>query len=751
MPRTELELALTSRDKSAVAAALAKGEDVVNQPFDDGLTALCRTAALGEWRILKLLLAAKANVDAVPTKSTQGSAVAEQVTEAGFAALHWACREGKAECVKLLLGASAAVDVRATEGVTPFMLACKASHYECAILLARAGADVEAANLRGGSALIVACVMGHVETIRLLLSLGANADAKTVAVDDSEQLFQCRPLMTACRYDQPKVVGALLAAGVSVEAMENALVELESFPGHKACLALVLRALGRKGGGLKGVATEAAEAKAEAAMAELIAEEEHGGGGGGGGNKAAKKKRQKMKKGAKGVTQVEPSSAALPVETEAEAAPPVAGEAEEEKSAAFISLAADSGEGTLESNMNVLASEFRTYQQARSAHAEAKAAAKAAAKAGSKAGPGTEDPHAGQVMAAAPAARSPGADSINSSENGSPGSATSVVSVVSDAQKQSDIEQLDSLVQHSRASRDLSHLDTFLHRKKFCGDAIESILSRVREGARERDVELKAAREADNNNVLAVPSPEAALAAKTPTSEAEAGKADGDGPPTATASDRKKSPASRPVAVDVTEEEEEASPLSAAQRRRKARRPPPPADLLPSPKMLPTVKDPPIAKKELFALPSSPEQLRGSSLDAPWTLVARQRPARRAPACAGIEGSSGRTFSELERRLEEELLVARQREAALQSELQQRTQALSELALCPITHEPMVDPVMTADGQTYERKAIEEWLQRSTGEDGCVPTSPLTGEPLKDTTLRPNYLARELGYAAVAN
>ena len=45
----------------------------------------------------------------------------------------------------------------------------------------------------------------------------------TVALDDTEQLFQCRPLVTACRYDRPKCVALLLSAGVSLEAMEVAV------------------------------------------------------------------------------------------------------------------------------------------------------------------------------------------------------------------------------------------------------------------------------------------------------------------------------------------------------------------------------------------------------------------------------------------------------------------------------------------------------------------------------------------------
>jgi len=41
------------------------------------------------------------------------------------------------------------------------------------------------------------------------------------------------------------------------------------------------------------------------------------------------------------------------------------------------------------------------------------------------------------------------------------------------------------------------------------------------------------------------------------------------------------------------------------------------------------------------------------------------------------------------------------------------TDALVELYICPITHELMVDPVTAEDGQTYERAAIENWLERN--------------------------------------
>jgi len=51
---------------------------------------------------------------------------------------------------------------------------------------------------------------------------------------------------------------------------------------------------------------------------------------------------------------------------------------------------------------------------------------------------------------------------------------------------------------------------------------------------------------------------------------------------------------------------------------------------------------------------------------------------------------------------------------------------------CPITLERMFDPVKAADGNTYERKSIEDWLLTN-------DTSPLTNEPLANKFLVPNH------------
>lgn len=53
-----------------------------------------------------------------------------------------------------------------------------------------------------------------------------------------------------------------------------------------------------------------------------------------------------------------------------------------------------------------------------------------------------------------------------------------------------------------------------------------------------------------------------------------------------------------------------------------------------------------------------------------------------------------------------------------------------ECLLCPITHEPMIEPVMAADGQVYEREAIETWFRHQV-------TSPMTNMELPNLSLIP--------------
>lgn len=63
-----------------------------------------------------------------------------------------------------------------------------------------------------------------------------------------------------------------------------------------------------------------------------------------------------------------------------------------------------------------------------------------------------------------------------------------------------------------------------------------------------------------------------------------------------------------------------------------------------------------------------------------------------------------------------------------------------EVFLCPISYELMEEPVMCADGHTYEQANIQQWFNERRG--GHV-LSPLTGAPLSNTNLTPNYALKK--------
>lgn len=60
-----------------------------------------------------------------------------------------------------------------------------------------------------------------------------------------------------------------------------------------------------------------------------------------------------------------------------------------------------------------------------------------------------------------------------------------------------------------------------------------------------------------------------------------------------------------------------------------------------------------------------------------------------------------------------------------------------EYLCCPITTEPMTDPVMTPNGKTYEREAIIDWIEGH-------GTDPFTREALAVEDLRPNNALKAL-------
>ena len=71
---------------------------------------------------------------------------------------------------------------------------------------------------------------------------------------------------------------------------------------------------------------------------------------------------------------------------------------------------------------------------------------------------------------------------------------------------------------------------------------------------------------------------------------------------------------------------------------------------------------------------------------------------------------------------------------ALSMSLEVDSLSMPEEYLCPISFELMDKPVVLSDGFTYNEASIKEWIRSSAGSH----TSPMTGQPLKDVTLKPN-------------
>ena len=62
---------------------------------------------------------------------------------------------------------------------------------------------------------------------------------------------------------------------------------------------------------------------------------------------------------------------------------------------------------------------------------------------------------------------------------------------------------------------------------------------------------------------------------------------------------------------------------------------------------------------------------------------------------------------------------------------------VEEKLICPISLEVMTDPVVTPYGHTFERKTIEEYIDRN-------GICPITRKPLTKQALIPNYSIREM-------
>lgn len=210
-----LQLAAEAGHSDVVEILLAAEADVdFRGPL--GKTALQFAVGRGYLDILRQLLAAGAQVDAVNNKLTAlqeaarggdfGSVVI--LLEAGadvnicfeYTALELAVARDDSRMVKLLLASKANVNVASsTRKATALMEAARIGNLEIVEMLLRAGAEIEAANEQQQTALIVAYRHRHTNVIQRLLKAGADVNARS----SSDQ--QTALMKAVIRYDLKSV------------------------------------------------------------------------------------------------------------------------------------------------------------------------------------------------------------------------------------------------------------------------------------------------------------------------------------------------------------------------------------------------------------------------------------------------------------------------------------------------------------------------------------------------------------------
>jgi ankyrin repeat protein len=183
----------------------------------------------------------------------------------GMTALHWAARHGDAELVKMLIAAGA--NVRATTRLgsyTPLLLASQIGHAAAIEALIAAGADPKGTTSTGVTPLMFAAASGQVDALKALLAHGAD-------VNTAEPTRGETALMFAAANKRAEAVRLLIAAKADVNATTK-VVSLKTAPPspeEEAYLAAVAagRAGGAGGGGGRGGRSGAAAVPAATAPA----------------------------------------------------------------------------------------------------------------------------------------------------------------------------------------------------------------------------------------------------------------------------------------------------------------------------------------------------------------------------------------------------------------------------------------------------------------------------------------------------
>ena len=231
--RSPLMILARLGNAAAVKALLAHGADPNTSEAEGGQTALMWAVAARHPDVVRLLLAAHADVRARTKSWTQRMLLccqlyggdqenAATVAMGGYTPLLFAAQYGDVETVRLLLGSGADVNDAAADGSSAVVIAAHVGQTDVGVLLLDAGADPNASGA-GHTALHIAATRGDVVLVRALLDHGADPNARLMkgtptkrvrsghALD--QRLVGATPFVLAADSGQLEVMKLLVAKG----------------------------------------------------------------------------------------------------------------------------------------------------------------------------------------------------------------------------------------------------------------------------------------------------------------------------------------------------------------------------------------------------------------------------------------------------------------------------------------------------------------------------------------------------------
>lgn len=207
-----LQRAAQSKCPGCVKHLLAAGSD---PNAGVGRSALFHAAFNGDVESLKMLLAARADINAtdkgmsplyaaaqeghvevVRRLIAAGAALDLHTDDAHSTALYAAADAGHLDIVKMLINAGANVNLRTSQGSTTLMRAVEKQHHAIVDELLKAGADVNARGGNGGdwTPLLIASWTGDLPMMHRLYQAGADANARRNDGRTVEHMFNRRQL-----------------------------------------------------------------------------------------------------------------------------------------------------------------------------------------------------------------------------------------------------------------------------------------------------------------------------------------------------------------------------------------------------------------------------------------------------------------------------------------------------------------------------------------------------------------------------